>query len=179
MDLMDAWETLAIFILIALVIAAIAVLCGFAALGAVSGYVAGRRAPSSTGRSGAMAGLAIGAFVGVLAAVLIWLVGFEGGPSWAILLIGVLTVLVVPALFAYRRDLRKSTIRGLLAVGVAVVVVLGAIAMIVWLTGTLGDSGSPPSPSRADTVYPYSINQIQKHRSNGVRSNLVGVWRVG
>ena len=179
MDAMGAWETLALFILIALVVAAVAVICGFAVLGAVSGYIAGRRAPSSTGRSGAMAGLAIGAFVGVLAAVLIWLVGFEGGPSWAILLIGVLTALVVPALFAYRRDLRKSTIRGLLAVGVAVVVVLGAIVTIVWLTGTLGDSGSPPSPGRADKVYPYSIKQIQKYRSNGVRTNLVRVWHVG
>ena len=176
---MDGWEYLALLALIVLVIAAVAVLCGFAVLGAVSGYVAGHGAPSSTGRSGAMAGLAIGAFVGVLAAVLIWLVDFEGGASWAILLIGVLTVLVVPALFAYRRDLRKSTIRGLLAVGVAVVVVLGAIATIVWLTGTLGDSGSPPPPGRADTVYPYSVNQIQKYRSNGVRTNLVRVWHVG
>ena len=176
---MDGWEYLALLALIALVVAAIAILCGFAVLGAVSGYVAGRRAPSSTGRSGAMAGLAIGAVGGVLAAVMIWLVNFDEGPSRAILLIGVLTVLAISALFAYRRDLRKSTVRGLLAVGVAIVAVLGAIETIVWLTGTLGDSGSPPSPGRADKVYPYSIKQIQKYRSNGVRSTLVGVWHVG
>ena len=55
----------AVFVWIVLAIAALAIIGGFAVLGAASGYIAGRRAPSSTDRSGAMAGWAIGPVVGV------------------------------------------------------------------------------------------------------------------
>ena len=141
---MDAWESLALVILIVLVIAAVVVICGFAVLGALSGYVAGRRAPSSTGRSGAMAGLVIGAVVGVLECLLFI---FVGDTMWAILfLIGTLSVIVGPALFAYRRDLRTSTILVLLGLGVAVVAVLGAIAAVAWLMGVFDEPGGPPLP---------------------------------
>ena len=141
---MDAWESLALVILVVLVIAAVAVICGFAALGAVSGYVAGRRAASSTGRSGAMAGLVIGAVVGVLECLLFI---FVGDTMWVILLpIGALSVIVGPALFAYRRDLRTSTTLVLLGLGVAVVAVLGAMAAVAWLIGAFDEPGGPPPP---------------------------------
>ena len=141
---MDGLEALALLALILLVIAAVAVILTLAGVGAVSGYVAGRSAPSATGRSSAIAGLAIGAVVGVLECLLFI---FVGDTMWAILfLIGVLTVVVGSALFAYRRDLRTSTILVLLAVGVAVVAVLVAVATIVWLVGSFDEPVGPPLP---------------------------------
>ena len=131
---MDGLEALAVVALIALVIAGLAVIGGFAALGAVSGYVAGRKAPSSTGRSGAMAGLAIGAVVGVLECVLFSLVEFE---VWVILLlIGALSAIVGTSLLAYRRDSRTSRVvfSVLLVLGVAVVAVSAALGVVMWLT---------------------------------------------
>ena len=132
---MDGWETLALVALIALATAALAVIGVYAVLGAVSGYVAGRRAPSSTDRSGAMAGLAIGAVVGVLECVLF--VYLADIATWQLLfLIGVLYVIVGPALFAYRRDSRASRVvfLVLLALGVAVVAVSAALGVAIWLT---------------------------------------------
>ena len=143
---MEAYEGLgfAIVVLIVLGTAAAAAICVFALLGGASGYVAGRRAPSSTDRSGAMAGLVIGAIVGVLECLLFFLFEVE---VWAILfLLGALSVIVGPALYAYRRDLRTSTILVLLAVGVAVVAVMGAVATVVWLVGTFDESAGPPLP---------------------------------
>ena len=62
---MDEYTSPTLAVLIILAVFAVAAILVFAGVGAASGYVAGRRAPSSTGRSGAMAGLAIGAAVGV------------------------------------------------------------------------------------------------------------------
>lgn len=132
---MDGWEGLAIIALIALAIAALAIIGGFAVLGAVSGYVAGGRAPSSTDRSGAMAGWAIGAVVGVLECVLLPFLAEIA--TWQLLvLIGALFAIVGPALFAYRRDSRTSKVvfRVLLALGVALVAVSAAMGVAIWLT---------------------------------------------
>lgn len=65
---MDAYEDLALIALVVLVLGAglAATIIVFAGAGATSGYIAGCRAPSSTGRSGAKAGLTIGAVAGVL-----------------------------------------------------------------------------------------------------------------
>lgn len=51
---MDAYEDLALIVLVVLVMGAglAATIIVFAGAGAASGYIAGRRAPSSTGRSG-------------------------------------------------------------------------------------------------------------------------------
>ena len=132
---MDGWEALAIIALIALAIAALAIIGGFAVLGAVSGYIAGRRAPNSTDRSGAMAGLVIGAVVGVLECVLLPFLAEIA--TWQLLvLIGTLFAIVGPALFAYRRDSRTSKVvfRVLLASGVALVAVSAAMGVATWLT---------------------------------------------
>ena len=154
-----------------LVIAAVAVICGFAVLGAVSGYVAGRRAPSSTGRSGAMAGLVIGAVVGVLECLLFI---FVGDTMWAILfLIGALSVIVGPALFAYRRDLRTSSTLVLLGLGVAVVAVLGAMAAVAWLMGDFDEPGA----SQYETGNPVSptlpVDSLLWQYETGNRNELV------
>ena len=134
---MPAYEVPAFAVMVWVVLAtAVAAVIGvFAALGAVSGYVAGRRAPSSTGRSGAIAGLAIGAVVGVLELVLYGYLAEIA--TWQLLfLIGVLYVIVGPALFAYRRDSRTSRVvfPVLLTLGVAVVAVSAALGVAIWLT---------------------------------------------
>lgn len=121
---MDAYEDLALIALVVLVMGAglAATIIVFAGAGAASGYVAGRRAPSSTGRSGAKAGLTIGAVAGVLEYPLLV---FISDPALVILILimGALSVVLGAALFAYRRDLSTLRIIVLLALGAAVVAV--------------------------------------------------------
>ncbi len=130
---MGAYEDLALIALFVLIMGAglAATIIVFAGVGAASGYIAGSRAPSSTGRSGAKAGLTIGAVAGVLEYPLLV---FISNPACVILILimGALSVVLGAALIAYRRD--SSTLRtlALLALGSAVVAVPVAGIWLAW-----------------------------------------------
>ena len=149
---MDGWESLALIALVVLAMGAVAAILFFAGVGAASGYFAGGRAPSSTGRSGAMAGLAIGAVMGVVATALSWLAFIDGGPTWAILLIGVLAAIIGPALFAYRRDSRISRILFLVSLALAVAVVAVTAALSVGTWSWYGEFNEPGGPLPDDSL---------------------------
>ena len=141
---MDGYDDLVVAVLVILAVLTVTAILVFAGAGAASGYVAGRRAPSSTGRSGAMAGLAIGAAVGVSETLLFLF--FVNDATWAailFLMMGALSAIVGPALFAYRRDLRTSRIFVLLALGV---VAAPAALVGIWLEAVVNEPGGPTPP---------------------------------